>query len=35
VNRKLWLEKIIKDNDYKIGAELGVLRGPTFKHRIY
>ena len=34
MNRKLWLEKIIKDNDYKIGAELGVLRGPTFKHLI-
>lgn len=34
MNRKFWLEKIIKEKKYKIGVELGVLRGPTFKHLI-
>ena len=34
INRKYWLEDLIKNNNYKIGVELGVLRGPTFKHLV-
>lgn len=34
MNRKEWLEQTIKENAYTVGAELGVLRGPTFKHLI-
>lgn len=32
MNRKYWLEQQIKTNNWKSGVELGVLRGPTFKH---
>ena len=32
MNRKHWLEHQIKTNNWKKGVELGVLRGPTFKH---
>ena len=31
MNRAHWLADQIRSNNYKIGVELGVLRGPTFK----
>ena len=34
MNRRLWLQQQIQENDYRKGVELGVLRGPTFKHLI-
>ena len=32
MHRKHWLEKIINDNQYYIGAELGLLYGETYMH---
>lgn len=34
MNRRFWLEQIIKEKKFKVGAELGILRGPTFRHLI-
>ena len=34
-HRKFWLEKLVKDNNFKVGAELGVHEGVTFKHLIH
>ena len=34
MNRALWLQQQILSNNYTSGAELGVLRGPTFKFLI-
>ncbi len=34
ITRRFWLENLIKNNEYKIGVELGVLRGPTFVHLV-
>ena len=34
MNRRIWLEQLIKKNGYTKGAELGVLRGPTFMHLV-
>lgn len=31
-HRKLWLEKIVKDNNFTVGVELGVHEGITFIH---
>ena len=31
-HRKLWLEKLVKDNNFTRGAELGVHEGITYKH---
>ena len=31
MNRAHWLVDQIRSNNFKIGVELGVLRGPTFK----
>jgi hypothetical protein len=34
MHRKLWLEKLIKDNNFKLGAEIGVQAGNTLKHLV-
>lgn len=34
-HRKLWLEALVKDNNFTRGAELGVHEGVTFRHLIY
>jgi len=31
-HRKLWLEKIVKENNFSAGAEIGVAEGVTFNH---
>ena len=31
-HRALWLERMVKENNFSRGAEIGVLRGPTYKH---
>lgn len=31
-HRKLWLEKMVKENDFRLGAELGVHEGVTHFH---
>ena len=31
-HRAFWLERIVKENNFSRGAEIGVLRGPTYKH---
>lgn len=33
-HRKLWLENLVKSNNFTSGAELGVQEGVTFKHLI-
>ena len=33
-HRKLWLESLVKTNNFTSGAELGVQEGVTFKHLI-
>ena len=31
-HRALWLERMVKENNFSRGAEIGVLRGATYKH---
>ena len=33
-HRATWLESIINQNDLRLGVEIGVFKGPTFKHLI-
>ena len=32
IHRKVWLQKIITDNQYYVGAELGILYGDTYMY---
>ena len=33
-HRKLWLENMVKDNNFTVGVELGVHEGVTFRHMV-